>query len=112
MKSKKTLTRFLNVGDPSPFFAYSDEWAFFNWLKRIKAIKHVVGTPKGLRIEVNDPIDDSSLMDLIALLTRYSMSKRCLSIFSNPKNAKWFKKSGTFWFRDIFREAKPKAKNK
>lgn len=102
VQGMKPQTTTLNIGEPNPFFAYSDEWCFFKWLQRIKAVKRVRGTPQGLLVEINDPIDDGSLRDLIALLTRYSMDTRCLAALSNPKNEAWFKKPSKFWFRGVF----------
>ncbi|KWT89279.1 MULTISPECIES: hypothetical protein [unclassified Variovorax] len=85
------------------FYCYQDEKHFFDWLEGLKALKGMKRTPKGLALTVDFPIDDDSLADLIALLTRYRLDRATLKVFLNESNQKWFETSRAYWYRAVFK---------
>ena len=84
------------------YYSDADEANFFRWLQQVPAVKDVKGGPSGLEVAVNVPIDDDSLRELIALLTRYSLEKDSLRHLLTPENEHWFRKKGMYWFESVF----------
>ena len=85
------------------FYCYQDEKHFFDWLGGLEALKEVKRTSKGLALSIEAPIDDASLADLIALLTRYRIDRRELKVFLNAENQDWFGRSRAYWYRSVFK---------
>ncbi|UWU74882.1 hypothetical protein N2603_33255 [Bradyrhizobium huanghuaihaiense] len=78
------------IREPAPFFSNGDEDSFFHWLKSIDAVKDFVGSPRGLEVTLEDPVEDLSLRELIGLLTRYGLDMRCLRGLRTQQNEAWF----------------------
>jgi hypothetical protein len=79
-----------------------DEKNFFDWLGSIPAVKSIRGTPVGLELSVDKPMDRTSLYDLIAVLTRYGLDRKCLKGIAAPEDAKWFEDPAKYWHSAIF----------
>lgn len=94
--------RVLTIQGPNSFFSYEDEKRFFGWLEEIPAVKYVTGGTNGLAITIDDPIDDESLRELIAIYARYHLDMRALAVFCNENNEEWFKNKSKFWFSSTF----------
>lgn len=95
----KTIT----IREPQ-FYSYQDEKYFFLWLEEIIALKRMKRESTGLVLDIDDPIDNDSLADLIALLTRYRIARTCLRIFLNEQNREWFSRSNAYWYRAVFKQ--------
>jgi len=93
----------LTIEEPSLFFSYRDEEHFFTWLESISAVQNVTRSARGLDLKLSHEVDDASLLDLIALLTRYGLDRKCLRKLSTAKNQHWFKKSKKYWYRAVFK---------
>lgn len=92
----------LIIKEPSMFYSSADEDHFFQWLQSIPAVKKVTGTPKGLELAFSRSLRKAELQELIALMTRYQLSMKCLSVLCNSKNEKWFKDKKMYWYRSVF----------
>ncbi|UXY16943.1 hypothetical protein N8I74_08005 [Chitiniphilus purpureus] len=95
----------LIINEPNPFWSYLDEKSFFAWLESIPAVIEVVGDGGGLNVSLRIPLEESSLRDLIALMHRYQIDKRCLRRFCVPENEKWFKDPEKYWYISVFGDA-------
>ena len=94
------------------WFAYSDERNFFGWLESIPSVVKVVGTGRGLELQLKEPVDDESLRDLIALLTRYNLDRSVLAVLATVKNRSWFKDKRKYWYVSVFHKAKKSARSR
>jgi len=92
----------LVVKEPSIFFSYLDEENFFRWLAAIPAVKGVVRVGPALEVAIDEPIDEASLRDLIALLRRYGVDMKVLKDLVNPDNEAWFRSPVAYWFDSVF----------
>lgn len=92
----------LIIEEPDPFWSRLDEKSFFEWLKSIPAVKRIVGTKNGLEISLETPLDEPNLRDLIAVMHRYGIDKKCLRDFCTPDNEKWFKDPEKYWYKSVF----------
>jgi hypothetical protein len=92
----------LLINGPSPYYCQTDEDHFFGWLQSIPAIKAVKGTPSGLELTVQRPIDSDSLRDLIALLTRYSVDCRPLKPLCDEQQDEYFRAKGKYWHAAVY----------
>jgi hypothetical protein len=92
------------IREPAPFFSDSDEDSFFHWLKSIGAVKDFVGGPSGLEVALEDPVEDSSLRELIGLLTRYGLDMKCLRGLRTPQNEAWFADAQMYWHKSVFKD--------
>lgn len=92
------------IPEPQRFFCEADEDHFFGWLKEIDAIQSVSGSPDGLELEVNDPVDKLSFYELVGLLNRYDLDRRCLRplCIGNPDS--WFNDRKNYWYPSVFGE--------
>ena len=104
--------RLLTIAEPPLWFAYSDEKNFFGWLESIPSVGKVVGTGKGLELQLKDPVDDESLRDLIALLTRYGLDRSVLAPLATAKNRSWFKNKKSFWYDSVFHKVEKPARRR
>ena len=89
----------------SKFYSYLDEQAFFQWLGEITAVKRVQGENTSLLIELEVPINDTSLREFIALVTRYGATKQDteqLTSLCTYENEGWFKDPDKYWYAEIF----------
>jgi hypothetical protein len=94
----------LLIDEPRRFFSYQDEKHFFQWLEEITAVKEVVGGVNGLTVKLEAPIDDLDLRDLIAVLTRYGIDRKCLASLLNDSNRAWFADPKMYWYSAVFEQ--------
>ena len=92
----------LSIPEPSRYFCESDEDHFFGWLKSIAAVKEVVGTPAGLDLTVDSPIDRLSFYELVGLMTRYQLNKKCLLQLCAGHEDAWFNDAKNYWYESVF----------
>jgi len=53
------------------FYSPTDEAVFFEFIKRIKAIRRIEGVGENLFLHIKTPVSEKSLRDLIGLFRRY-----------------------------------------
>jgi len=104
-KTKSKTTRSLVIEEPKLWFAYSDEKNFFQWLESTPAVMKVVRVDDGLELQLKKSVDNESLRDLIALLTRYDLDRSVLAALATSKNQSWFKDKNKYWYASVFRKA-------
>ena len=90
------------IPHPKSFYCELDEDHFFAWLKDIPAIKNVTGTPKGLELDIDEPVDKTSFYELVGLLARYDLDQRCLRPLAESNPDPWFKDPANYWHRSVF----------
>ncbi len=98
-ESQKIL---LPIPEPVRFYCESDEEHFFAWLKSIPAVKAVVGTPEGLDLTIEVPIDRLSFYELVGLMTRYQLDKRSLRQLCESHADQWFNDAKNYWYTSVF----------
>ena len=82
------------------YFSQLDEDHFFAWLQEIPAVKRVT---VGLEVVVKEPIDKASLYDLIAVMTRYGLDRKCLRpLCESHKDRRWFADPKKYWHKAVF----------
>jgi hypothetical protein len=96
------MSEVLLLKGASQFYSYLDEKNFFAWLESIPAIKGVRGTPQGLELTIDSPMDRDSLSDLVAILTRYDVDRKCLKDLVRPEDAEWFQAPDAYWHNAVF----------
>jgi len=86
------------------YYSPNDEFAFFDWLKRINCIKEVRGVGDEIHLVLpRRQISDSALRDLISIFERYHIDKKQLSQFLTNRNQAWFKDDPRkFWHKKVF----------
>ena len=95
----------LEIPQPVLYFSRRDEDNFFSWLKKIAAIKSVDGSTGFVILDlVSSIMDDASLRELIALMSRYDLDMSCLRSQCNDGNAAWFRDPKKYWYEKIFLE--------
>jgi hypothetical protein len=92
----------LLIPEPRFFYGQLDEDHFFGWLKEIAAVKDVSGTPKGLQLDIAEPIDRARFLELAGLLMRYGSDRRCLRQLVEAQDDPWFKEPDSFWYESVF----------
>ena len=92
----------LVIPEPQRFFCEADEKHFFDWLNGIRAIRKVVGTPAGLELVIDVPIDKVSFYELVGLLTRYNLDRTCLNPLCLEHPDAWFQDRRNYWYRYVF----------
>ena len=90
------------ISEPIPYFSYGDEDHFFHWLESIPAITNRDWLKKCFELTLTEPIDDASLMELIGLLTRYSLDMKCLKVLHTAQNDHWFADPMAYWHGSVF----------
>ncbi|MEZ5691220.1 MAG: hypothetical protein R3D71_06115 [Rickettsiales bacterium] len=97
------MINIITIKSPNPFFSYLDEKSFFTWLESIDGVVKVAGYLDELDISLDVPLSEESLRDLIAVMHRYNVDKKCLKEFVTPENKKWFKDNkNAYWHNSIF----------
>lgn len=96
------MTQIIVIKEPCPFYSQQDEDSFFEWLQSIPEVKSVKGCANGLEILLKEPIGEDSLIELIAVFSRYSLKLKPLKDLCSPNNEKWFKDPIKFWYSEIF----------
>jgi hypothetical protein len=81
----------LLIPEPPFFYGQLDEDHFFGWLKDIASVKDVTGTPNDLQLDIVEPIDRASFLELAELLTRYGLDRRCLRPLAEAQDDPWFR---------------------
>lgn len=80
-----------------------DEAVFFEWLRRLKAVSSVRGELRTEEITVvPSRLTDDELRELLALFTRYGVEMSQLSVFRTARNASWFARPTSYWFKKVF----------
>lgn len=92
----------LGIPEPTRYYCESDEDHFFAWLESIPAIKAAVGTPEGIDLTVNEPIDKLSFYELVGLMTRYQLDMSCLRPLCEPQSDPWFTDPKNYWYTSVF----------
>lgn len=83
-----------------------DKDHFFAWLEDIPAIKEVTGSLDSLELIVEDPIDKISFYELVGLLTRYGLDRKCLRPLCKSQSDPWFNDPQNYWYSAVFEEGK------
>lgn len=96
------MTQTILIKEPVPFYSQLDEDYFFAWLQDITKVKAVKGTPRGLEILLDKPVDEECLADLAALLTRYSVDLKPMKALCAPNNERWFRDPNRRWHQAVF----------
>ena len=88
------------------FLCYKDEDAFFEWIKKIKAVSGITGQGRDLFLElVTEKLDDQDLDDIIGLFYRYKIDMQNLSCFLTDQNKDWFyDNKKAFWHKKVFKK--------
>ena len=94
----------LLIPEPKLFYCEPDEEHFFAWLKAIPAVKNVKGTPNGLELSLEEPIDQLSFYELIGLMTRYGLDRKCLRVLCEQHRDPWFRDSKNYWYGTVFND--------
>lgn len=92
----------LAIPEPKRYYCESDEDHFFAWLESISAIKATVGTPQGINLTVEEPIDKLSFYELVGLMTRYELDRSCLRPLCESQIDPWFKDPKNYWYTSVF----------
>ena len=95
-------TMLLRIPEPARFYCEADEDHFFAWLQRIAAVKAVVGTPDGLDLTIDIPIDQLSFYELVGLMTRYQLDKKSLRPLCDGQTDPWFTDKKNYWYESVF----------
>lgn len=90
------------ICEPATFYCESDEECFFGWLKSIPGMKNVTGTPGGLELDIEEPIDKLSFYELVGLMTRYGLDRKALLPLCAKQSDPWFKDPQNYWFNAVF----------
>ena len=102
MTTKNNIIK-LVIEEPSQYFCYLDEKSFYTWLESISAVKKAAGVaPSAIEISIKTPLDNDDLYDLIGLMHRYNIDKKCLRELTTSDNEKWFKNPDKYWYNSIF----------
>lgn len=92
----------LLIQEPALFYCEPDEDYFFTWLKAIPAVKSITGTPMGLELIIEEPIDQLSFYDLVGLMTRYGLDRKCLRPLCESQTDPWFRDTKNYWYSAVF----------
>ncbi|WP_211442011.1 hypothetical protein [Collimonas humicola] len=92
----------LLVPGPFRYYCEPDEDYFFAWLKAIPAVKAVVGTPSGLELTLEAPIDKTSFYELVGLMARYGLDRKCLRPLCQSQSDPWFNDPQNYWYEAVF----------
>lgn len=95
-------TMLLRISEPRRFYCEPDEDYFFAWLQNIEAVKAVMGTPDGLDLTIQVPIDRTSFYELVGLLTRYQLNRTSLRPLCEGHTDPWFTDSKNYWYESVF----------
>ena len=88
---------------PMRYYSMRDEAAFFGWLQAIPGVKAVRGIGRELHITVRSTrLSRESLLELIALYSRYHGRMAELAMFEHAGNASWFSDPTAPWHKAVF----------
>lgn len=90
------------IPEPDLYYCEPDEEYFFTWLEAIPAIKEVTGTPDGLELKIDLPIDKISFYELVGLMTRYGLDRKCLRPLCMFQLDPWFNDPKNYWYDAVF----------
>ena len=80
------------------YFSYLDEFHFFSWLESIEGVIDVAGGEEGLVVTVSsNGLSRDALYDLIAILTRYSLSVESILQVVGQDDVAWFNDPTAYW---------------
>lgn len=92
----------LSIPEPAKYFCEADEEHFFGWLQGLPAVKSVAGTPTGLDVTIETPIDKLSFYELAGLLTRYQLPLTSLRVLCADQRDPWFHDAQNYWYAAVF----------
>lgn len=92
----------ITIPEPPGYFCESDEDNFFAWLKSLPAVKAVVGTPQGLDVTFDVPVDRLSFYELVGLLSRYQLPLTSLKPLCADHSDRWFNDPKNYWYSAVF----------
>lgn len=92
----------LPIPEPARYYCESDEDHFFAWLKNIPSVKAIVGTPEGITLTIDEPIDKLSFYELVGLMTRYQLDRKCLRPLCEAQADPWFTDTTNYWYPSVF----------
>jgi len=93
----------IEISRPRMYLSRGDRENFFHALDSIKAVTKVEEYRNGIVLHHLSPtLDDESLRDLIAVMTRYQLPMSVLKVQCTEQNAGWFRNEGKFWFSSVF----------
>lgn len=98
----KNYTMLLRISEPRRFYCEPDEYHFFTWLQKIAAVKAIMGTPDGLDLTLQVPIDRTSFYELVGLLTRYQLDRTSLRPLCEGHTDSWFTDDTNYWYESVF----------
>ena len=84
------------------FYSKGDEFAFFEFAKRIKGVRKIEGVGDEIQILISARLSDASLRDILGLFQRYKIEMRTLKQFETVKNSEWLRDRRKFWFKKIY----------
>jgi hypothetical protein len=85
------------------FYSTNDEFSFFEWVSKIRAIKKFEGIGNEIQLCIpRKTISDSNLRDLTALLYRYKIDMKQLRQFVNKNNHHWYSDKKKYWHNKVF----------
>ncbi len=98
------MTQIVLIKEPASFYSQQDEDNFFRWLQSIPEVKAVKGCSRGLEVVLEGPISEECLVELMAVLSRYSVELQPLKALCEPNNEAWFRNPIKYWYPEIFGE--------
>jgi hypothetical protein len=90
------------IPEPKRWKSYGEERAFFHWLEWIPGVASVVGTPDGLEVNFDKPIDSEALRELVVLMRRYNLDMSCLRDLCLTIDDDWFRDKKTYFYKAVF----------
>ena len=85
------------------FYSRGDERRLFQGLGDISAITDVTGVGRGLALKIDvRKLNDEMLRELIALLWRYGISLRPISVLCEKKKFVWISEDKFYWHKNMF----------
>lgn len=93
-------TEFL-IPEPHIYYSEIDEENFFRWLRAVKSVTDVIGTPAGIVLRMDNPCS-ATIVDLIAVMSRYELDMTCLSALREYDEHACLSNSEEYWYPRIF----------
>jgi hypothetical protein len=91
--------------DLATFYSMGDERRFFQGLNDNPAISDIKGIGRQLECDLMlRNLNRDSLRDLMALLWRYGISLKPISVLSERKKFEWLNDERGYWHRSMFQK--------
>lgn len=93
------------------FHSENDELIFFEWIARIKCIKHWESVADEIHLFLpKSAVSATCLRELTALFFRYKINMRQLQQFVNVGNKQWYMNENAYWYENVFGNSATKCK--